>query len=105
MLITFNTKSLPICNNASLCTIIALRLIDHTGRRSLLLRTIPGMVAGMFLTGLSFIFIKAGPVEDMSEGAGAWAYVGLMSIVVFCSSYALGLGNVPWVVQSEVFYR
>lgn len=66
----------------------------------------------MFFTGLAFIFIPS--VSPTPEGAltageqsaaGAWAYVGLFSIVGFCSSYALGLGNVPWVVQSELFYR
>ncbi|KAL8287666.1 hypothetical protein RQP46_003524 [Phenoliferia psychrophenolica] len=86
-----------------ICTIVALRLIDHSGRRTLLLRTIPGMAIGMFFTGLSFIFIPSGPVEG--SGAGAWAYLGLFAMVCFCCSYALGLGNVPWVVQGDVFYR
>ena len=27
----------------------------------------------------------------------------LLSMVLFCSSYALGLGNVPWIMQSEIF--
>ncbi|KAM0752048.1 general substrate transporter [Meredithblackwellia eburnea MCA 4105] len=101
------TFAMLIAISNFLCTIIALRLIDHTGRRLLLLRTVPGMVVGMFFTGLAFIFIPSVRTgeEGAGAGAGAWAYVALVSVVVFCCSYALGLGNVPWVVQSEVFFR
>ncbi|ORY65659.1 general substrate transporter [Leucosporidium creatinivorum] len=90
-----------------ICTIIALRLIDHLGRRPLLLRTLVGMIVGMLLLSFSFFFIP--PLDDGEEGdptpqgPSAWAYLSLLGMTVFCSSYALGLGNVPWVIQSEVF--
>ncbi|KAM0786478.1 hypothetical protein ACM66B_001937 [Microbotryomycetes sp. NB124-2] len=88
-----------------ICTIIALRLIDHLGRRPLLLRTLAGMLVGMLVLSIAFFFIPA-PSEDgsvPSGGPSAAAFVALFGMVVFCSSYALGLGNVPWVLQSEVF--
>lgn len=39
--------------------------------------------------------------ENLKPGAGA--YISLVAMITFCASYALGLGNIPWVVQSEVF--
>ncbi|GAA5858672.1 hypothetical protein JCM1840_006509 [Sporobolomyces johnsonii] len=83
------------------CTLVALRLIDRVGRRTLLLRGLAGMAVGMGVLAGAFGFI---PDEDEAEhGAGAAAYVALLGMVGFCCAYALSLGNVPWVVQSEVF--
>ncbi|KAK4049157.1 hypothetical protein OIV83_004324 [Microbotryomycetes sp. JL201] len=87
------------------CTIIALKLIDKLGRRPLLLRTLAGMLTGMIILAISFFFIPAPPKDGkaLPGGPSAAAFVALLGMVIFCSSYALGLGNVPWVLQSEVF--
>ncbi|GAA5915886.1 hypothetical protein JCM6882_001750 [Rhodosporidiobolus microsporus] len=96
-----------------LSTLVALRLIDRIGRRKLLLRTLVGMVVGMSILAGSFALIPSTPAAPVPAGellaraapAGAspWAFVALAEMVFFCCSYALGLGNVAWVVQSEVF--
>ncbi|KAI5478937.1 MFS myo-inositol transporter [Pseudohyphozyma bogoriensis] len=89
-----------------ICTIIALRIIDRFGRRPLLLYTLTGMIIGMFFIGLGFLFV---PIPSPSDppgktfDVGGGAVVTLVAVVCFTCSYALGLGNVPWVVQSEVF--
>ncbi|KWU44845.1 MFS general substrate transporter, partial [Rhodotorula sp. JG-1b] len=87
-------------------TIVALRLIDRVGRRTLLLRTLLGMIGGMALLSFAFLFIhvSSSPRSAASEtGASPWAFVAVFAMGMFCVSYALGLGNVAWVVQSEVF--
>ncbi|GAA5860970.1 hypothetical protein JCM3774_003207 [Rhodotorula dairenensis] len=91
-------------------TIIALRLIDRVGRRALLLRTLLGMVGGMALLSFAFLFIRIAPPPTMlgdpvdeAPGPSPWAFVAVFAMCGFCVSYALGLGNVAWVVQSEVF--
>ncbi|CEQ41155.1 SPOSA6832_02843, partial [Sporobolomyces salmonicolor] len=85
------------------CTLVALRLIDRVGRRTLLLRGLAGMAVGMAVLAGAFGFIPdQGEVE---HGAGAAAYAALLGMVGFCCAYALSLGNVPWVVQSEVRLR
>ncbi|GAA6016308.1 hypothetical protein JCM10207_000464 [Rhodosporidiobolus poonsookiae] len=99
-----------------LFTIVALRLIDRLGRRQLLLRTLVGMLVGMTLLAVSFIFIRVKPDGDGApqaeeEGvvpraageANPWAFVAVFSMVIFCSAYATGIGNAAWVIQSEVF--
>lgn len=92
-------------------TIIALRLIDRVGRRALLLRTLLGMIGGMALLSFAFLFIRIAPppppptlgsLTGATPGASPWAFVAVFAMCGFCVSYALGLGNVAWVVQSEV---
>lgn len=62
------------------------------------------MTIGMFFMGLAFLFIPPLiPNDPTPYTAGPWAYVVLISMVAYCCAYALGLGNVPWVVQTEVF--
>ncbi|GAA5849989.1 hypothetical protein JCM9279_004872 [Rhodotorula babjevae] len=92
-------------------TLVALRLIDHVGRRYLLLRTFVGMFLGMALLSFAFLFIPvdirvvdgAGEVPSSNASTSPWAFVALAAMVGFCASYALGVGNVAWVVQAEVF--
>ncbi|GAA97708.1 uncharacterized protein L969DRAFT_91119 [Mixia osmundae IAM 14324] len=87
-----------------ICTMIALRLIDRVGRRTMLLRTLASMTAGAALLAFSFIFINTHQAVDLqAKGASAWAYLALIGMIWFCASYALGLGNIPWLVQSEIF--
>lgn len=90
-------------------TIVALRLIDRVGRRALLLRTLLGMIGGMALLSFAFLFIHVSSsprsettLASSEAGASPWAFVAVFAMCVFCISYALGLGNVAWVVQSEV---
>lgn len=64
------------------------------------------MVAGLLLAAFGFSFLTLGnPTDgpqDGSAGHSAAAATVLMSIMVYVASYALGLGNVPW-MQSELF--
>ncbi|CDR36107.1 hypothetical protein NBRC10512_004988 [Rhodotorula toruloides] len=92
-----------------LSTIVALRLIDRMGRRALLLRTLIGMIFGMSLLAFSFVFIHLKADDAVQEAAAGqsgpspWAFVAILAMCIFCVSYALGIGNCAWVVQSEVF--
>ena len=101
------TFALLIAISNFICTLLALRLIDHTGRRKLLLRGLTGMLAGMIVLSISFIFIpRSKAIESMIQEAGAKAgapaIISLIGMTVFCCCYALSIGNIPWVVQSEV---
>lgn len=96
--------SMAIAGSNFLATLLSLRLIDSTGRRKLLLATLPFMAIGMALMALSFRMIPH-PAEFVASerGASVWAYCSLGSMVLFVMTYAVGMGPVPWVVQSEVF--
>ena len=82
--------------------------IDRLGRRRILLYSIPIMVLGLFTVALAFAFLgQKAPALTRSPATidnakGPWAYVILVSMIVYVSSYAIGMGNVPW-QQSELF--
>ncbi|KAH0495469.1 hypothetical protein TgHK011_009019 [Trichoderma gracile] len=95
-------------------TLVALVLIDRIGRRRILLYSIPFMALGLLLAaaGFSHLSLKPSPAahdddaatESTTEGEHETrpAVVVLVSIMLYVASYALGLGNVPW-MQSELF--
>ncbi|KAM5348605.1 hypothetical protein ACJ41O_008429 [Fusarium nematophilum] len=103
--------SLVVAVTNFLGTVAALGLIDRIGRRRVLLYSIPFMIAGLLLSAHGFSFLslpqpsEAGSNADdppASSGHEVAAVTILVSIMVYVASYALGLGNVPW-MQSELF--
>ncbi|PNP37976.1 hypothetical protein TGAM01_v204706 [Trichoderma gamsii] len=88
-------------------TLVALGLIDKIGRRRILLYSIPVMALGLLLAagGFSYLSLEQAPdtaSANESQGRSGPAIVVLVSIMIYVASYALGLGNVPW-MQSELF--
>lgn len=71
-------------------TFVSLRLIDRLGRRPLLLISLVGMGISVALLGVSFI-VDLGSV------------ILLVCMLVFVSSFAIGMGPVFWVILAEVF--
>ncbi|KAH8168937.1 sugar transporter domain-containing protein [Sarocladium implicatum] len=100
--------SLVVAVTNFIFTLVALVLIDRIGRRRILLFSIPFMVAGLILAAVGFRSLTVtldpespdNPGPDSSGSAGAG--IVLLSIMLYVASYALGLGNVPW-MQSELF--
>ncbi|GAA5798376.1 hypothetical protein HPULCUR_003778 [Helicostylum pulchrum] len=136
-------------------TMIAVVIIDKTGRRRILIITMICMIISLFLLGGSFAIQQEGfiPKQDLCQsytthcarcilddrfgwsidtsscvllvGHNATDILGLMlaeattcptksadwlvttvlllSLTCYVASYALGLGYVPWVIQSEIF--
>ena len=74
-----------------LFTVVAIRLIDYWGRRTLLIWGVSGMIFCLFAMGLFFYFeISSGPLL-------------LIFILGFIGSFASSLGPIPWVMISEIF--
>ncbi|TVY19520.1 Myo-inositol transporter 1 [Lachnellula arida] len=106
--------SLSVAVTNFLMTCIALGLIDRVGRRRILLWSIPIMAVGLLFCATGFIFIRM-PADLNSENPSSDSardeiplsertapLLVLVSIMIYVGSYALGLGNVPW-MQSELF--
>ncbi|KAJ2339363.1 hypothetical protein GGH92_006754, partial [Coemansia sp. RSA 2673] len=140
--------SIAIAATNMVMTIVAILIIDRFGRRRLLLVSFVGMIVGLVLLGIAFIFIvglvkitkdscgeyvKCGACalddrcqwspgsmlcanngnsmySDLTtscesittrDKAGTW--MALASLIFYVALYAVGLGNVPWLVQSEIF--
>jgi SP family arabinose:H+ symporter-like MFS transporter len=72
-------------------TLVAIWLIDKTGRRSLLIWGVNGMVICLFATGICFYF---------HFDQGPWL---LIFILGYIASFAISLGPIPWVLMSEIF--
>jgi SP family myo-inositol transporter-like MFS transporter 13 len=106
--------SLSVAATNCIFTVLALLLIDRIGRRRILLYSIPFMALGLLLSGFGFRSIDMPPTSDARDSAPATrdgsspatrdgaAMVILASMITYVASYALGLGNVPW-MQSELF--
>jgi MFS family permease len=77
-------------------TIIAIRLLDRTGRRPLLISGTIGMAVGMFAT--AFAFIGTG-----THLRGVHAVVAIAGLVVYTGSFAIGLGPVFWLMIAEIY--
>jgi sugar porter (SP) family MFS transporter len=77
-------------------TIVAIRLLDRTGRRPLLLGGTAGMAVGMVLVALTF-------AVGGSQLHGNTAYVAIAGLLVYTGSFAIGLGPVFWLLISEIY--
>jgi len=101
--------SLSVAVTNCVFTVMAIFLIDRIGRRRILLFSIPIMVLGLLFAAISFYMLPQAAKNDETVSAPStssqvaiWPLLILFSIVIYASSYALGLGNVPW-QQSELF--
>jgi len=104
-LVGFNAPilaSLSIAVTNFLLTSVAFFLIDRVGRRRILLLSIPVMIAGLVLCALAFNFIHLPTPHDAiegsaetSNGATFWAFIILLSMVVYVCGYGVGMGPCP----------
>jgi sugar porter (SP) family MFS transporter len=76
-------------------TIVAIRLLDRSGRRPLLIRGSAGMAVGMVAAALAF--------AGGTHLTGARAAVAIAALVVYTGSFAIGLGPVFWLMISEIY--
>ncbi|SPO22525.1 related to myo-inositol transporter [Ustilago trichophora] len=104
-----NAAALSIAVANFIGTMIAMRYIDGWGRRKLLLYTTAAMACFLSLVAIGFSQIDLGPVSGTPSESwqtsitSAWPYWTLIFMVLFTLSYALGLGIIPWLIQSEIF--
>jgi sugar porter (SP) family MFS transporter len=75
-------------------TVVAILLIDRVGRRVLLLIGTVGASASLILLGVYF------QSATLQHDVG---WVGLVALIAFIASFAVGLGPVFWLMISEIF--
>ena len=74
-------------------TVVAMWLIDHAGRRPLLLTGIAGMILSLAVLG--FVF-------RMPAG-GALAWLAVVTLMVYVASFAISLGPIFWLLIAEIY--
>jgi sugar porter (SP) family MFS transporter len=79
-----------------LMTIVAIRLLDRTGRRPLLLGGTAGMAVGMIVVALTFVI-------GGSHLRGGSAFIAIAGLLLYTGSFAIGLGPVFWLLISEIY--
>jgi sugar porter (SP) family MFS transporter len=76
-----------------LMTVVALRLLDRTGRRTLLFIGVTGMSLSLFLLGGAFLG-SSGTLSSV---------IAVLSLMVFVSSFAISLGPIFWLLNAEIY--
>jgi MFS family permease len=74
-------------------TVVALRLVDRSGRRPLLLASLAAMSASLVLLGVTF-------VVDLG---GAGSGLSLICLIAYVAAFAVGIGPVFWLLIAEIF--
>ena len=104
---TLTSLSIAITN--FVCTLIALMIIDHVGRRRILLLSIPVMIFSLATCSVAYAYLRHPLWQDeipnntaASESQSSCAIVVLVAMIVYVSGYSIGLGNIAW-QQSELF--
>jgi sugar porter (SP) family MFS transporter len=75
-------------------TLVALRLLDRAGRRTLLTIGVSGMVVSLFALGLAF------------QGAGGSTFdsvLAIVSLMAYVASFAISLGPIFWLLNAEIY--
>ncbi len=75
-------------------TVMAMRLLDRAGRRTLLMIGVSGMVISLSTLGAAFI----------GGGASTFAsIVAIVSLMVYVASFAISLGPIFWLLNAEIY--
>ncbi|KAH1251976.1 Monosaccharide-sensing protein 2 [Glycine max] len=76
------------------CIAIAMRLMDISGRRTLLLSTIPVLIAALLI-------LVLGSLVDL--GSTANASISTISVIVYFCFFVMGFGPIPNILCAEIF--
>lgn len=76
-----------------LMTVVALRLLDRAGRRTMLFIGVSGMSLSLFLLGAAFL----GSTGTLSS------VIAIVSLMLFVSSFAISLGPIFWLLNAEIY--
>ncbi|XP_048499246.1 sugar transporter ERD6-like 5 isoform X2 [Beta vulgaris subsp. vulgaris] len=78
--------------------ILGVFLMDHFGRRPILLCSAVGMCMACFSVALSFLMKEHGWMKDYSP------YLALIGILISAATFPVGLGGIPSLIMSEAHF-
>ncbi|CAH9062218.1 unnamed protein product [Cuscuta epithymum] len=80
-------------------TILGIYLIDHIGRKKLVLTSLSGVIVSLVLLAGSFIILD----PSSTTGHGLYGWVAVIGLVLYIAFFSPGMGPVPWTVSSEIY--
>lgn len=75
-------------------TVLALRLLDRAGRRTLLMIGVSGMIVSLFTLGAAF---------TGNSNSTLASVVAIGSLMVYVASFAISLGPIFWLLNAEIY--
>ena len=75
-------------------TVVALRLLDRAGRRTLLMIGVSGMTISLFTLGGAFVGGGASTLDSV---------IAIGSLMVYVASFAISLGPIFWLLNAEIY--
>ncbi|HVX32353.1 MAG TPA: sugar porter family MFS transporter [Solirubrobacterales bacterium] len=75
-------------------TLVAIRLLDRAGRRTLLMVGVSGMVVSLVALGAAFLG---------GGGSTVASVVAILSLMTFVASFAVSLGPIFWLLNAEIY--
>ncbi|HEX6687493.1 MAG TPA: sugar porter family MFS transporter, partial [Solirubrobacterales bacterium] len=75
-------------------TVVALRLLDRAGRRTLLMVGVSGMTISLFTLGAAFVG---------GGGSTLSSVVAIVSLMTYVASFAISLGPIFWLLNAEIY--
>ena len=75
-------------------TVVALRLLDRAGRRTLLMIGVSGMSISLFALGCAFIG---------GGGSTLSSVIAIVSLMAYVASFAISLGPIFWLLNAEIY--
>jgi SP family galactose:H+ symporter-like MFS transporter len=75
-------------------TVVALRLLDRVGRRSLLFAGVSGMIVSLLVLGAAFIG---------GGGSTGSSILAIGSLMTYVAAFAISLGPIFWLMNAEIY--
>jgi SP family galactose:H+ symporter-like MFS transporter len=75
-------------------TLVAMRLLDQVGRRTLLMIGVSGMVISLYALGAAFIG---------GGGSTLASVIAIVSLMTYVASFAISLGPIFWLLNAEIY--
>ena len=76
-------------------TVLALRLLDRAGRRTLLFIGVSGMTVSLFALGGAF--------KIAGGGSTLASTIAIVSLMTYVASFAISLGPIFWLINAEIY--
>jgi SP family myo-inositol transporter-like MFS transporter 13 len=93
--------NIPLAAVNAIGTTVAVFVIDNLGRRSVMLRTLPGVLASLLIVSLAEYlsnFFESGSRPDVAGN-----YLAMVGLVLYLGFFSIGMSSTVWSVNTEIY--